>query len=73
MHNGEEEEQGTAHTRGDRRPPGRPNATPGPCDRSGGYHVANFGAERARKKELMAAYVNVNPILIVRHLQQGRP
>ena len=29
-----------------------------------GYHVANFGLERARKKELMAAYVdNPKPIL----------
>ena len=35
-----------------------------------GYHLANFGVERARKKELMAAYVgNPKPILNVLRLE----
>ena len=36
-----------------------------------GYHLANFAAERARKRELMAGYVgNESPILILR---EGAP
>ena len=31
-----------------------------------GYHLANFAAERARKRELMAAYARPRPILVLR-------
>ena len=35
------------------------------------YHVANFGVERALKRELMAGYINArNPIVNVRDVQQ---